>query len=200
MKLDPERATLIVVDLQEGFRKAVPDFDRVAKATATLIEGAEAIGIPVVVTEQYPKGLGKTAPEIAEHLPEGTEPLEKVCFSAADAEGFDLGGRDQALVCGIETHVCVNQTTLDLLGSGVEVHVAEDAVGSRFEENKRIGLHKMERAGAVLTSVETALFELLGKAGTDEFKRVQKLVLDYAPNEELMRGSSAGEAEEEPVS
>jgi nicotinamidase-related amidase len=200
MKLDPERATLIVVDLQEGFRKAVPDFDRVAKATATLIEGAEAIGIPVVVTEQYPKGLGKTAPEIAEHLPEGTEPLEKVCFSAADAEGFDLGGRDQALVCGIETHVCVNQTTLDLLGSGVEVHVAEDAVGSRFEENKRVGLHKMERAGAVLTSVETALFELLGQAGTDEFKRVQKLVLDYAPNEELMRGSSAGEAEEEPVS
>jgi nicotinamidase-related amidase len=200
MKLDPERATLIVVDLQEGFRKAVPGFDRVAKATATLIEGAGAIGIPVVVTEQYPKGLGKTAPEIAEHLPEGTEPLEKVCFSAADAEGFDLGGRDQALVCGIETHVCVNQTTLDLLGSGVEVHVAEDAVGSRFEENKRIGLHKMERAGAVLTSVETALFELLGKAGTDEFKRVQKLVLDYAPNEELMRGSSAGEAEEEPVS
>jgi nicotinamidase-related amidase len=200
MKLDPERATLIVVDLQEGFRKAVPDFDRVAKATATLIEGAGAIGIPVVVTEQYPKGLGKTAPEIAEHLPEGTEPLEKVCFSAADAEGFDLGERDQALVCGIETHVCVNQTTLDLLGSGVEVHVAEDAVGSRFEENKRIGLHKMERAGAVLTSVETALFELLGKAGTDEFKRVQKLVLDYAPNEELMRGSSAGEAEEEPVS
>jgi nicotinamidase-related amidase len=200
MKLDPERATLIVVDLQEGFRKAVPDFDRVAKATATLIEGAGAIGIPVVVTEQYPKGLGKTAPEIAEHLPEGTEPLEKVCFSAADAEGFDLGGRDQALVCGIATHVCVNQTTLDLLGSGVEVHVAEDAVGSRFEENKRIGLHKMERAGAVLTSVETALFELLGKAGTDEFKRVQKLVLDYAPNEELMRGSSAGEAEEEPVS
>jgi nicotinamidase-related amidase len=200
MKLDPDRATLIVVDLQEGFRKAVPDFDRVAKATVTLIEGAEAIGIPVVVTEQYPKGLGKTAPEIAEHLPEGTEPLEKVCFSAADAEGFDLGGRDQALVCGIETHVCVNQTALDLLGSGVEVHVAEDAVGSRFEENKRVGLHKMERAGAVLTSVETALFELLGQAGTDEFKRVQKLVLDYAPNEELMRGSSAGEAEEEPVS
>jgi nicotinamidase-related amidase len=186
MKLDPERTTLIVVDVQEGFRKAIPDFDRVAKATATLIEGAEAIGIPVVVTEQYPKGLGKTAAEIAEHLPQGTKPLEKVCFSATDAEGFDLGGRDQALVSGIETHVCVNQTTLDLLGSGVEVHVAEDAVGSRFEENKRVGLHKMERAGAVLTSVETALFELLGKAGTDEFKRVQKLVLDYAPNPEAV--------------
>jgi nicotinamidase-related amidase len=184
-KLDADRAALIVIDLQEGFRKAVPDFDRVAKATATLIEGAEAIGIPIVVTEQYPKGLGKTASEVAEHLPEGVEPLEKVCFSASEAEGFDLGGRDQALVCGIETHVCVNQTTLDLLDSGVQVQVAEDAVGSRFEDNKRVGLHKMERAGAVLTSVETALFELLGRAGTDEFKVVQKLVLDYAPNREV---------------
>jgi nicotinamidase-related amidase len=184
MKLDPERTTLIVVDVQEGFRKAVPDFDRVAKATATLIEGAEAIGIPIVVTEQYPQGLGATAPEIAEHLPEGTEPLEKVCFSAADAEGFDLGGRDQALVCGIETHVCVNQTALDLLGSGVEVHVSEDAVGSRTEQNKRVGLQKMERAGAVMSTVEMALFELLGRAGTDEFKRVQRLILDYAPNPE----------------
>jgi nicotinamidase-related amidase len=181
-KLDPERTTLVVIDVQEGFRKAVPDFGRVTNATATLIEGAEAIGIPIVISEQYPKGLGETAPEVAEHLPEGTEPLEKLVFSAAGAEGFDLGGRDQVLVCGIETHVCVNQTVLDLLDSGVEVQVAEDAVGSRFEENKRVGLQKMERAGAVMTSVETALFELLGRAGTDEFKRVQGLILDYAPN------------------
>lgn len=183
-RLDPERTTLVVVDVQEAFRKAIPDFDRVAKATATLIEGASIIGVPIVATEQYPKGLGETVPEVADHLPEGTEPLEKVCFSAADAEGFDLAGRDQALVCGIETHVCVNQTALGLLESGVDVQVAEDAVGSRFDENKRVGLHKMERAGAVLTSVETALFELLGRAGTDEFKRVQRLILDYAPNPE----------------
>jgi nicotinamidase-related amidase len=181
-RLQRDRATLVVVDLQEGFRKAIPDFERVAKATATLIEGAEAIGIPVVISEQYPKGLGETAPEVAEHLPDDVEPLEKVVFSAAEAEGFDLGGREQALVCGIETHVCVNQTVLDLLDAGTDVHVAEDAVGSRTEENKRVGLHKMERAGAVLTSVETALFELLGRAGTDEFKRVQRLILDYAPN------------------
>ena len=71
-----------------------------------------------MISEQYPKGLGETAPEVAEHLPEGAEPLEKLVFSAAEAEGFDLGGRDQALVCGIETHVCVNQTVLDLLGHG----------------------------------------------------------------------------------
>jgi nicotinamidase-related amidase len=185
-KLEAGRTALVVVDVQEGFRQAIPDFERVAKATATLIEGAEAIGVPVVITEQYPKGLGETVPEVSEHLPEGVEPLEKVSFSAAEAEGFDLGGRDQALVCGVETHVCVNQTVLDLLGSGTEVQVAEDAVGSRTEENKRVGLQKMERAGAVLTSVETALFELLGRAGTDEFKRVQKLILDYAPNPEAV--------------
>lgn len=181
-RLDRERAVLVVVDVQEGFRKALPEFERVAEATATMVSGAEAMGVPVLITEQYPKGLGGTAPEIAERLPDGVEPLEKTVFSAAEAEGFDLGGRDQAVVCGIETHVCVNQTVLDLLSSGAEVQVVEDAVGSRFPENKRIGLHKMERAGAVLTSVETSLFELLGRAGTDEFKTVQKLILEFAPN------------------
>jgi nicotinamidase-related amidase len=181
-RLEADRTTLIVVDVQEAFRRAIPDFERIAKATATLIEGANAIGIPVVITEQYPKGLGETVPEVAEHLPEGVEPLEKVVFAASEAEGFDLEGRDQTLVCGIETHVCVNQTALDLLASGVDVQVAVDAVGSRTDENKGVGLQKMERAGATLTSVETALFELLGRAGTDEFKQVQRLILDYAPN------------------
>jgi nicotinamidase-related amidase len=184
-RLESDRTTLVVVDVQEAFRKAIPDFDRIAKATATLIEGAETIGIPIVITEQYPKGLGETVPEVAGHLPDGVVPLEKVVFAASEAEGFDLEGRDQVLVCGVETHVCVNQTALDLLASGVEVQVAEDAVGSRFEQNKRVGLQKMERAGAVMTSVETALFELLGRAGTDEFKQVQKLILDYAPNPEV---------------
>ena len=149
---------------------------------ATLVRGADAVGVPILVTEQYPKGLGHTVPEVGAHLPDGVEPIEKVCFSAVDAEGFDLDGREQAIVCGIETHVCVNQSALDLLDQGVEVHVVEDAVGSRTEENRRLGLRKAERAGAVLTSVETALFELVGRAGTDEFKRVQKLVLEYAPN------------------
>ena len=186
MRLDRERTVLVVVDVQEGFRKALPEFERVAKATATLVRGAGAMDVPVLITEQYPKGLGETAPEIAEALPQGAKPLEKTIFSAAEAEGFDLGGRDQALVCGIETHVCVNQTALDLLAGGTEVHVAEDAVGSRFPDSKRIGLAKMEQAGAVLTSVETALFELLGRAGTDEFKQVQKLILEYAPNPEVV--------------
>jgi nicotinamidase-related amidase len=180
-RLDPARAALVVVDVQEAFRKAVPDFEQIARAASTLVRGAEAVGIPVIVTEQYPKGLGETVPEVADRLPAGVEPLEKVAFSAAEADGFELGaGRDQALVCGIETHVCVNQTVLDL--TGTEVHVAEDAVGSRFADSKRVGLQKMEQAGAVLTSVETSLFELVRRAGTDEFKSVQKLILEFAPN------------------
>jgi nicotinamidase-related amidase len=180
-RLDAGRAVLVVIDVQEAFRKALPDFDGVAKGTAALIEGAKAVGIPIVVTEQYPKGLGDTVPEVAQRLPEGVEPIEKLVFSAAAAEGFDLDGRDQALVCGIETHVCVNQSVLDLLDDGVEVHVARDAVGSRSAENKELGLHKVERAGAVLTSVETALFELVRQAGTDDFEKVQSVVLEYAP-------------------
>jgi nicotinamidase-related amidase len=175
-KLDRQRAALVVVDMQEAFRKAVPSFDRVAESTARLVQGAEAMGVPIVVTEQYPQGLGHTVAEVAEHLPHDVEPLEKVRFSAAEAEGFDLDGRDQALVCGIETHVCVNQTVLDLLDQGVEVHVVGDAVGSRTDENRELGLHKAERAGAVLTSVETALFELLRGSDAAEFKQVQALV------------------------
>ncbi len=175
-KLDRQRAALVVVDVQEGFRKAVPSFGDVADATGKLVRGAAAMGIPVIVTEQYPRGLGATAPEVAAALPEGTEPIEKVRFSAAEADGFDLGDRDQAVICGIETHVCVNQTVLDLLGRGAEVHVATDAVASRSDADREVGLRKAERAGAVLTSVETALFELLGGADAPEFKEVQGLI------------------------
>ena len=175
-KLDRERAALVVVDIQEAFRRAVPDFERIAGSAAKLVQGAEAMEVPIVVTEQYPQRLGHTVPEVAEHLPRGTEPIEKVRFSAAEADGFDLEGRDQALVCGIETHVCVNQTVLDLVDRDIEVHVAADAVGSRTDQNRELGLHKAERAGAVLTSVETALFELLRGSDASEFKQVQALV------------------------
>jgi nicotinamidase-related amidase len=175
-KLDSSRAALVVVDVQEAFRKAIPGFDQIAASSAVLVQGAEAVGVPIAITEQYPQGLGETVPEVAEHLPEGTERLEKVRFSATEADGFDLAGRDQALVCGIETHVCVNQTVLDLLDQGVEVHVARDAVGSRTPENRELGLEKMESAGAVITSVETSLFELLGGSDHPAFKQVQALV------------------------
>ena len=129
----------------------------------------------MVVTEQYPRGPRDTVPEVTEHLA-GVEPIEKVCFSAADADGFDLGGRDQALVCGIESHVCVSQTVHDLIDRGHEVHVARDAVSSRTEENRELGLHKMEAPGAVVTSVEAALFELLGAAGSRRVQAIQALI------------------------
>jgi nicotinamidase-related amidase len=102
--------------------------------------------------------------------------VEKTVFSAARAEGFELGGRDQVVVCGIEAHICVSQTVHDLLGQGVEVHVARDAVGSRHPLDLEVGLEKMQRAGAVSTSVETALFELCERAGTPEFKAVQAVI------------------------
>ncbi|MGZ8666952.1 MAG: isochorismatase family protein [Solirubrobacterales bacterium] len=176
MRLERGRAVLVVVDLQEAFRKAVPDFDEVVAAVGALVQGAVAMGVPIVVTEQYPQGLGRTVPAVAGHLPPGAEPVEKVRFSAAEAEGFDLGGRDQALVCGIETHVCVNQTALDLLERGLEVQVVTVAVGSRTAQNREVGLHRAERAGAGLTSVEMVLFELLGGSDAPESKQVQELV------------------------
>ncbi len=174
--LDRARAALVVIDVQEAFAKAVERFDEVVAQAAVLAQGARTLGLPVLVTEQYPRGLGDTVAPVRDALGE-TPRLPKTVFSAARAEGFDLAGRDQALVCGIETHVCVNQTVHDLLAGGVQVHVAVDAVGSRTAANRELGLRKMEESGAILTSVETALFELLGAAGSDEFKAIQKLVM-----------------------
>lgn len=175
-RVDRDRAALVVVDVQEAFRAAIPAFDRIERAAATLLAAADEVGLPVVVTEQYPRGLGATVERVAERLPAGVEPLEKVCFSARDAEGFDLAGREQAVVCGVEAHVCVSHTALDLLAAGVEVHVVCDGVGSRSAADRDLALRKLERAGAVLTSVETVIFELVRAAGTPEFKALQGLV------------------------
>ncbi len=179
IKLSVDNAVLVVIDLQEGFRPAVIDFDGVAANTAMLVRAANVLQLPVLVTEQYPKGLGGTVREVAEHL-SGVTPIEKTCFSASEVDQFrsalDETGRKQILLCGIESHVCVWQTANDLLMSNFTVHVARDAVTSRMEVNMQTGLKKMEKAGAVITTVETALFELLGRAGTDEFKAIQRLV------------------------
>jgi nicotinamidase-related amidase len=168
-----ERAALVVVDVQEAFRPYA-SFAGVAQACAKLVQGARILGLPALVSEQYPKGLGHTAEEVGL---EDERRIEKSVFSAARAEGFDLGGREQAVVCGIETHVCVSQTVHDLLQRGVEVHVPADAVGSRHQIDYERGLERMERAGAVVSTVEAALFELLERAGTPEFKAVQGLIL-----------------------
>ncbi len=174
-RLERDRAVVVVVDVQEGFRPAVRGFEEVAANVGRLVQGANALGVPVRASEQYPKGLGNTVPEVAEHL-DGVDPVEKTCFSAVEADGFDLDGRTQAIVCGIESHICVWQTARDLLGRGVEVHVARDGVSSRTEENRELGIELIERAGGQPTSVETALFDLLGAAGSDEFKQVQRII------------------------
>jgi nicotinamidase-related amidase len=176
VRLEADRSALVVVDVQEAFRKAVPNFDEVAENTSILVRAARELGLPIAVTEQYPRGLGETVTTVSDQLPDGVAPIAKLSFSAAAADGFDLGGRDQAVVCGLETHVCVSHTVLDLLEAGKEVHVVADAVGSRAESNRELALRKAERAGAILTSVETVLFELVREAGTPEFKVLQGLV------------------------
>ncbi len=170
--LSCHRTSLIVVDVQEGFR-AYDTFDEVARACAKLIEAARILDVPRIVSEQYPKGLGHSVPELGL---DGEPVIEKTVFSAVRAEGFGLNGRDQVVVCGIETHVCVSQTAHDLLQRGVEVHIPADAVGSRHERDYRWGLERLDRAGAVVTTLESVLFELLGRAGTPEFKQVQALI------------------------
>jgi nicotinamidase-related amidase len=179
-----DRTALVVVDVQEAFRPYA-SFAGVAGACAKLVQGARVLELPRIVSEQYPKGLGHTAPEVGLGAPDaspgapgaGERVIEKTVFSAARADGFDLHGREQAVVCGIETHVCVSQTVHDLLARGVEVHVPADAVGSRHQLDYERGLERLERAGAVVSTVEAVLFELLERAGTPEFKAVQKLIL-----------------------
>lgn len=171
--LERDKVALVVVDVQEGFR-SYDSFEAVAQACSKLVKGARILELPRVVSEQYPKGLGHTAPEVG--LQDEVR-IEKTVFSAARADGFDLMGRTQAIVCGIETHVCVSQTVHDLLDSGIDVHVPADAVGSRHQLDYERGLERLERAGAVVSTVESVLFELLGRAGTPEFKQVQRLIL-----------------------
>jgi len=168
-----DRTALLVVDVQEGFRPYA-SFAGVVESCAKLVQGARILELPTLVSEQYPKGLGHTAPEVGV---EDQRRIEKTVFSAARADRFDLAGRDQAIVCGIETHVCVSQTVHDLLERGIDVHVPADAVGSRHAIDYERGLERLERAGAVVTTVEAALFELLERAGTPEFKAVQKLII-----------------------
>jgi nicotinamidase-related amidase len=168
-----QRAALIVIDVQEGFRP-YESFSGVAESCSKLVRAARTLGLPTLISEQYPKGLGHTAPEVS-LLDEPV--IEKTVFSAARADGFDLHGREQAIVCGIEAHVCVSQTVHDLLGQGIEVHVPADAVGSRHLIDYERGLRRLECAGAIISTVEADLFELLERAGTPEFKTIQRLIV-----------------------
>jgi nicotinamidase-related amidase len=178
--LDRNSSVLVVIDVQEKLCKAM-DSAILSKLTgniAILLETAETLTIPVLVTEQYPRGLGETLPELRERLP--APALEKMSFSCCGDQAFLARltslQRPQIIITGMETHVCVLQTVLELLGKGYQVHVVGDAVMSRKKENWKTGLATAAAAGAVITSAEAALFQLLRVAGTEEFKRLSKLV------------------------
>lgn len=173
-------SVILIVDIQERLVAVMPDKDKLTTNTLHLIELAKLLKIPIVLTEQYPKGLGRTIVEIRDALPE-YNPIEKISFSACAEDGFFIGklgelGRKKVILCGIETHICVLQTCLDLIGAEYEVHVISDCTSSRTQDNKDIGLRQMRQAGAVVTSAETVIFQLLAKAGTDEFKIISNMI------------------------
>jgi nicotinamidase-related amidase len=179
LRVQRANAALVVVDVQERLLPAIFEKERVVENTVRLVKGASILGVPVLTTEQYRKGLGPTVPEVAAAVP-GFAPIEKLSFSACGAAGFATALKashaSDAILCGIEAHVCVTQTCLDLVDEGFRVLVAADAISSRTPGNYRIGVDRMRAAGAVIVSTEMMLFELLEQAGTDEFKQVLALV------------------------
>jgi len=179
--LDRERSLLLLIDLQESYRGKIHEEDRVLRGAGRLAEAAGILGVPVLLTEQYPKGLGATRDELATRLPPATERFEKVAFSALGADGLEDAlerhGRDQVVVAGIETHVCVSQTVHDLLARGLQPHLVRDAIGARFPLEDEAGWSKMLASDAVPATSEQVLFEWLERAGGPEFKAIHKLVV-----------------------
>jgi nicotinamidase-related amidase len=177
-KLDRRNASVLVIDVQDRLTPVMWNFAPVEKYCRALVQAARDLDMPVLATEQYPKGLGAMLGSIRELLP--GPPLVKMHFSCgADAEftkALGATGRKQVIVAGIETHVCVFQTVRDLLQQGYEPFVCADAVTSRFEEHRRVALELMRDLGAVITSAETSIFDLLHVCGTPEFKRVSPYV------------------------
>jgi nicotinamidase-related amidase len=175
----PDGTALVVVDIQQKLAPAMEAAAgaRVLKAARTLLELARLQKWRVVATEQYPQGLGPTLPELAAELG-GAAPLAKTTFSACAADGFKgrLGDARAAVVIGMEAHVCVLETALDLLAAGVRVFVPWDGVASRREEDRTTALEQLRAAGAIVTSSETLAFQALGKAGTPEFKAISARV------------------------
>ena len=174
-----ENTVLVLVDFQEKLARAMHEKEALLESTIKLVQGAKVLGLPIVWTEQNPKGLGSTVPEVAELLSD-LQPVTKLSFSCCGEvrfmEKLEELNRKQALVAGIESHVCVYQTVMDLLHLGYEVQVVADAVASRTPENKAVGLERCRELGASITSAETALFELLRVAEGDKFKQMLKVV------------------------
>ena len=178
--LDRNSCALVVIDVQEAFRAVIPQFEQIAVRISTAVRGFQILGVPVIVTEQYPKGLGPTVEEIALSLSESAARIEKKAFSACGANSFrrtleqlEVG---QVVICGIEAHVCVSQTAHDLIDDDYDVHVLTDCVASRFEHDREAGLSKMYGSGVDPSSVEMALFELMRDSGHEKFKEIQALI------------------------
>ena len=178
-RLDRKRAVLVVVDIQEKFRDLIHGMERVMANTERLIRFCQHLGIPIVATEHYPRGLGVTVPEIR-NLCSPFAPIEKITFSCAGHGPFNKAitdlGRDQIILVGIETHVCIYQTAFDLLRQGKQVVVAVDAVSSCSAANREIGLQRMGEIGVQRHGAQMIMFEILGEAGTADFKLVAGLL------------------------
>jgi len=180
--LSRSRAALLVVDIQERLLPAMPGDDaaRMLRNTALLIQAADQLGLPIVVSQQYPRGLGPTVAAVETALAPAKQVhrFDKLEFSTAAAPPFGplaaSLGRDQWIVCGMETHVCVYQTVRDLIARGWATHVCADTVCSRTPLNWELGLRLMQQAGAIVTSAEACVFDLLGRAGSDEFRALSK--------------------------
>ncbi len=176
--VNKDDAVLLLIDLQEKLMQAINRRDVICKNVKILLKAAQIMGIPIVLTEQYPKGLGATLPEIKQNV-SMFHYVEKVRFSAFVPETQDILekiGRRTIIVAGVETHVCVYQSARDLIASGFRVHVLKDATGSRAEENYNSALALMSKMGAVISTAETVLFDMLKTAASPEFKQISALV------------------------
>ena len=177
--LEIHDCSLVVVDVQGKLAQLMADKEALFKNLRILIQAAKILEIPIVWCQQVPKALGPTVPEIAELLA-GEEPIDKASFSCAGHEPFNAKlealGRKQVLLCGIETHVCIYQTAMDLLARDLTATVVADAVSSRTAQNRQIGLDRLAAEGAVLAGTEMVLFELLRTAEHPQFKQIAKLV------------------------
>jgi nicotinamidase-related amidase len=176
--LDPRQCALLVIDIQEKLLPPIHEKERLVRNSQLLIRLARILSLPVIATTQYVKGLGEIVPEIASLLPTAP-PLDKLEFGGFGNADFcsslaRLNGHDTLLLCGMETHICVLQTALGALNQGHRVHVAADAVSSRTELNWKLGLERMRDAGAVISSTEMMIYELLRKSGSAEFKEMLK--------------------------
>ena len=178
-RLDPDRTALLVIDLQKKLLPAIDQAPALLRRAGRLIDGFRAMRLPVLLTEQYPKGLGPTASPILKHVGAPAVHVEKLRFSAcvdAVMNGLAERGVRSVVVCGVEAHVCVQQTVLDLIDAGYVTAVALDAVGSRRASDRDAAVLRMTGAGALPATVESVLFELTRDAGSDRFKLIRPII------------------------